>query len=85
MSAQEARSGFAATGNANVSVRACRVCGCTDLAACVTEDGPCHWVAEDLCSACDGTEDDEPDEEAFQKEARRLGLMDPPPSRDKRP
>jgi hypothetical protein len=32
--------------------RTCRVCGCTDDRACVTDDGPCHWVAPDLCSAC---------------------------------
>ena len=30
----------------------CRVCGCTDDRACVTEFGPCHWIAKDLCSAC---------------------------------
>jgi hypothetical protein len=30
-------------------VRACRVCGCTDDAAC--EEG-CSWVEADLCSAC---------------------------------
>lgn len=29
--------------------RACRECGCTELAAC---DPPCHWVEPDLCSAC---------------------------------
>jgi len=29
--------------------RACRECGCTDEAAC---DPPCHWVGENLCSAC---------------------------------
>lgn len=33
-------------------VRECRVCGCTDDKACHTPDGPCHWVAADLCSAC---------------------------------
>lgn len=33
-------------------VRKCRVCGCTDDKACHTEDGPCHWVEPDLCSAC---------------------------------
>lgn len=33
-------------------VRSCRVCGCTDMDACETDDGPCHWVAADLCSAC---------------------------------
>jgi len=35
--------------------RACRVCGCTDhdCSQCVEKTGePCHWVEEDLCSAC---------------------------------
>lgn len=32
--------------------RACRKCGCTDTRACVTDAGPCHWVEDDLCSAC---------------------------------
>lgn len=32
----------------------CRICGCTDLRACVSETGPCHWVEPDLCSACVG-------------------------------
>jgi hypothetical protein len=33
----------------------CAVCGCTDGAACVTEDGACHWAdtgPDPLCSAC---------------------------------
>lgn len=30
----------------------CRICACTDDNACVTETGPCHWITEDLCSAC---------------------------------
>jgi len=30
-------------------VTACRVCGCTDDAACF---GGCYWVEPDLCSAC---------------------------------
>lgn len=30
----------------------CKLCGCTEDNACVTETGPCHWVTEDLCSAC---------------------------------
>lgn len=32
----------------------CRVCGCTDDNACLDGGtGPaCHWVEEDLCSAC---------------------------------
>ena len=36
-------------------VRKCRVCGCTDddCTVCVQRTGkPCHWVSEDLCSAC---------------------------------
>lgn len=34
-------------------VRTCRECGCTEDNACVDSQGrPCHWVAEDLCSAC---------------------------------
>lgn len=40
------------------SIRACRVCGCTDDRACVDDrtKQPCHWVAQDLCSACVGLE-----------------------------
>ncbi len=33
----------------------CRVCGCTedDCSKCIKLTGhPCHWVEEDLCSAC---------------------------------
>jgi hypothetical protein len=36
-------------------VRRCRVCGCTDddCHQCIEKTGePCHWVGEDLCSAC---------------------------------
>lgn len=32
--------------------RRCRVCHCTSAFACVTIDGPCHWVSKDLCSRC---------------------------------
>ncbi|MDP2730556.1 MAG: hypothetical protein Q8O55_08730 [Dehalococcoidales bacterium] len=32
--------------------RKCRLCGCTELEACITKEGPCHWVTLDLCSAC---------------------------------
>ena len=32
-------------------LRVCRKCGCTELRAC---PGGCYWVAEDLCSRCDG-------------------------------
>jgi len=31
----------------------CHVCGCTEEAGC--EDG-CWWVADDLCSSCQGEE-----------------------------
>jgi len=32
----------------------CRVCGCTDVAACEDEATgmPCHWAAPGLCSRC---------------------------------
>lgn len=37
-----------------MSARACHKCGCTDNRACMTENGPCYWVAADvdLCSEC---------------------------------
>lgn len=38
--------------------RKCRVCGCTegDCRQCVEKTGtPCHWVENDLCSACKTT------------------------------
>jgi hypothetical protein len=37
------------------AMRSCRICGCTDLdcSVCIERTGePCHWVEEDLCSAC---------------------------------
>ncbi|MBX3253953.1 MAG: PRTRC system protein E [Chitinophagaceae bacterium] len=39
----------------NLPERKCRVCGCTDndCRQCIKKTGkPCHWVEEDLCSAC---------------------------------
>ena len=33
-------------------MRTCRVCGCTDDAACTVLDVPCCWIEADLCSAC---------------------------------
>ncbi len=33
-------------------IRTCRKCGCTNDKPCMTEEGPCHWVEPDLCSAC---------------------------------
>jgi ParB family chromosome partitioning protein len=44
---------------ADPDVRTCRVCGCTDndCRGCIERTGePCHWVAPDLCSACEGEE-----------------------------
>jgi hypothetical protein len=38
-----------------VEVRRCRICGCTDddCHQCIEKTGePCHWVEDDLCSAC---------------------------------
>ncbi|MEO6610714.1 MAG: hypothetical protein ABIT05_01235 [Chitinophagaceae bacterium] len=38
-----------------VKERTCRVCGCTqdNCQQCIDKTGgPCHWVEEDLCSAC---------------------------------
>ncbi len=38
------------------AVQRCRICGCTDAdcSQCVERTGtPCHWVASDLCSACE--------------------------------
>lgn len=35
--------------------KSCRLCGCTDIASCETDDnasGRCMWVEADLCSAC---------------------------------
>lgn len=32
----------------------CRICGCMEFSACMTEDGPCYWVEPDLCSGCVG-------------------------------
>ncbi len=36
-------------------VRSCRLCGCTEIKACQTDNGPCYWVEGDLCSACQGS------------------------------
>lgn len=53
---QRARIGRALSGGP--VVRRCKECGCVDAAAC-TRPGAianevvcCHWVADDLCSAC---------------------------------
>jgi hypothetical protein len=47
-------------------VRRCRVCGCTDddCSGCIERTGvPCHWVKEDLCSACANLGDEEANRE----------------------
>lgn len=36
-----------------VTIRSCRVCGCTDDRAC---PGSCYWVEDDLCSNCTAAE-----------------------------
>ena len=41
-------------------LRTCRVCGCTDddCSQCVEKTGlSCHWVEDDLCSACNSVPD----------------------------
>jgi hypothetical protein len=38
-------------------IRECRICGCTDdnCLGCIAKTGsPCHWIEDDLCSACAG-------------------------------
>lgn len=42
-----------------IQPRKCQVCGCTTFHGCIVEGGPgediiegCHWVKDDLCSAC---------------------------------
>ena len=44
-------------GRPTFDVNRCRVCGCTDddCSGCFMRTGePCHWVEDDLCSACAG-------------------------------
>ena len=46
--------------------RKCRVCGCTenDCRQCIEKTGsPCHWVEDDLCSACVAEAEDEQEAE----------------------
>lgn len=63
---------------AQVEIRTCQVCGCTDDRACFDDafGRPCHWVEipswmrqVDICSACAG--------DAFTAEAKPfVGLFD---------
>jgi hypothetical protein len=39
----------------SIEIRECHQCGCTDddCRQCIEKTGePCHWVSENLCSAC---------------------------------
>lgn len=46
-----------------VAVKRCRRCGCTEDNACMTIQGPCYWVEDDLCSVCAGKDEQEDSEE----------------------
>lgn len=35
-----------------IQPRRCKVCGCTTFDPCQLDEGPCSWVAADLCSGC---------------------------------
>lgn len=53
----------------------CELCGCTDFAACQTPEGPCHWVAANLCSACATVEDVQAAQDKPQKaNGKRPGI-----------
>jgi len=56
-----------------MSKRQCRICGCTEDNACVTSDGPCHWVDVDLCSA--GTELDMTQEDIQALEQAEIPIV----------
>lgn len=52
----------------------CRICRCTDddCSVCILRTGwPCHWVADDLCSACEA-------KPLLRQYARVLVEPDPP-------
>jgi len=45
----------------------CRVCGCSDLHACVNDAGDaCFWIEEDLCSNCASPEAQDCAKRAFE-------------------
>ena len=49
------RSSVAEPERKQLDIRRCRICGCTDndCSKCIERTGePCHWVEDDLCSAC---------------------------------
>lgn len=64
-------------GHAKPHARQCRVCGCTDsdCSGCVARTGaPCHWVRNDLCSACVPAESPRPAQQTA--EPKILGVRD---------
>lgn len=50
------------------NVPRCRVCRCTDDNPC---EGGCWWVADDLCSACEGADERVPAATRTKKARRR--------------
>jgi hypothetical protein len=59
----------------SAEIRRCRMCGCTDddCHQCIEKTGhPCHWVEEDLCSACAGDEPEEWDDPEFDDDDEGL-------------
>lgn len=55
-------------------IRRCRVCGCTDddCSQCIEKTGEaCHWVEDDLCSACAAAGDLESDKTKQPKQKKR--------------
>ncbi|HXR84290.1 MAG TPA: PRTRC system protein E, partial [Hanamia sp.] len=60
-------------------IRTCRICGCTDdkCIQCIKKTGsPCHWVEEDLCSAC---QEPEPEIEETPEERDKVLTEDDSP------
>lgn len=55
-SAQAAAKMEARVADLDMPARECRVCGCTDDRACVVAGAACHWIEDDLCSACEERE-----------------------------
>ncbi len=57
----------------------CKICGCTEEQACLTDAGPCSWVmgkTKDLCSACVIVLEDKGYKKVFvPKACRYCGLL----------
>jgi hypothetical protein len=58
-------------------VQTCRICGCTDVKACVDKETgeTCTWAAEDLCSTCKDkmTAAENPEPEVIEEPAQDKG------------